>query len=55
MTNKQFERYCVRRVFAVKGYNGTIYAIEPLQHDLWLERMGLIETAFVKDIYLHDG
>lgn len=49
MTNKQFESYCEWRVCIVKNYDKDTYAdLDDLQYDIWLERMGLIETAFIK-------
>lgn len=48
MTNKQFEYYCQWRVNIVKYYDKDTYSdLSDIQHDIWLERMGLIETAHI--------
>lgn len=51
MTDKQFEFYCQWRARIVSNYdrNAYIELLESLQHDIWLERMSLIETAWMKD------
>ncbi len=50
MTNKEFEFYCRWRARVVSSYNKDTYAdLVDFQHDIWLERMSLIETAYIKD------
>jgi len=50
MTNNEFEFYCRWRARVVSDYDNNTYADHvDIQHDIWLERMSLIETAYIKD------